>query len=236
MALFETSRQEDERLIQSMRMGNDKAFGIIWQKYFKKLKGFLQGIGSKDNDKNTNYASDALWVFYQGIATYEHSRAEVYTYLCQVAKNKFFKDLRDNKYSFEDIGPNEPEDREGLESFYNDIDNKSFGAFSKDITLELVIDFIRNKDCFNERCLKLYSMDYKKLGLEDFEKTSLTLTMDYLEQEEKIKDETIALEMTRWSDKHENPPKIYSDNLVRVTRKRCKEDLKKSILEAGYVW
>jgi DNA-directed RNA polymerase specialized sigma24 family protein len=240
MDFFKTSRQDDEQLIQQMKNGNSGALNTFFPKYFKKLKGFLRGIGSKDDDKNTNFATDAIIDFYRkyGIEGdfFDHNRGEVYTYLCQVVRFKFLKDIRDNKNIFVGNENIDIEDSDELDSYYDDLDAKAEDAFSKEISLELVIEFMRNGKCFSDRCLKLYSLDYKKMGLEDLDRSSQKLAFDYLEHEEKLKDETIALEMTRWSDKNEIPPTIFNVGLIRTTRSRCKESLKKCIREAGYVW
>ncbi|GAB3515456.1 hypothetical protein [Emticicia fontis] len=240
MRFFKTSKQDDEQLLQSMRNGNELALNRLIEKYSGRIRGFLRNQGSEDDENNKTYTNDAFLILYETYGRngkiFDHSRGTVFSYLCQVAKHKFLNDRRGNKFDFDDIEEGELNDPEGLSDFYDELDKKAFKAFNKKITLEVVMEYMFNIQCFSDRCLKLYSLDYKKLGLDDFNQTIADLASNYLEHEERIKDETIALEMTRWSDKNEIPPQIYNENLVRVTRRRCKEDLRRCILGAGYVW
>jgi hypothetical protein len=223
----------DEQLMYDMKRGESHAFNEFFKKNFSNLRIFLRGIGLQDTQQCEEIAQDALLDFYLGYIvgpkTFDFDKGKIFSLLCQISKNKFLNIIRQPKKPINDS-------EDVLGSLYEEFYYTAEETFSRDITLSVVVSFIRNSKCFSIRCFKLFSLDYANLEVDNFEKKEEDLVYNYLRHEHKKKDSELALEMTRWSDRNETPPTIFNESLIRTSRNRCKERLKSNILEAGYVW
>lgn len=245
MSLFENSNQQDQRLIGEMRQGSRRAEDEFHKKFHKKLVAFLRNQGAKEAAVAEDCATEAItefWVKYiKSEVEFDFGRGTVLSYLCQVAKNTFLKNIRDNRTGKQDSITVENEeglsDEDQLEAIYDDIDRKSNEAMKPTgITLEIMVRYMQNEEVFGDKCRELYAFDYTNLKLNDFDKTPGEIAREYIEFEKSPKDINIAKMMTAWSRRNEIPPAEYNPNWIRVKRKRCKERLLKALDRDGYSW
>jgi DNA-directed RNA polymerase specialized sigma24 family protein len=237
MAFFESSKQQDKRLIVGMNQNDGKAFNAFYKKYYTKLKNFARKRGAKSNSYAEDYATDAVLDFmlkFGGGGDFDHEKGSVFSYLCKMVLNMILNEKRDNQPGKIEPLPENGEiaDEGELSKLYDEIDRNAANAWQPiKITLKVVVEFIRKDGVFEEKCRQLYAFDYPKLLSFNFKGSVREI---YEGEDKSLNDEKISLMMSEWSKKGEIPPKEYNENLVRVTRNRCKEKLKKALIAAGY--